>query len=81
MSTRTGVLMGFTAKENFAARVGFFLIALKKKLLNRVYIQGDHVDYINERFSFSIENVFVIVKYKEIIKMLIIFFFSHFVFY
>lgn len=37
--------------------------------MNRVYIKGDHVDYINERFSFSIENVFVIVKYKEIIKI------------
>lgn len=33
--------------------------------MNRVYIKGDHVDYINERFSFSIENVFVIVKYKK----------------
>lgn len=55
MSTRTGVLMGFTAKENFAARVGFFYKLLKKKkLLNRVYIKGNHVDYINERFSFSI---------------------------
>lgn len=38
--------------------------------MNRVYIKGDHVDYINERFSFSIENVFVIVKYAYYIFLL-----------
>lgn len=37
--------------------------------MNRVYIKGDYVDYMNECFFFFIENVFVIVKYKEIIKI------------
>lgn len=78
---KNGCPDGFYCEREFCCAGRFFFNHLKKEVLNRVYIKGDHVDYVNERFSFSIENVFVIVKYKEIIKMLIIFFFSHFVFY
>lgn len=56
MFTRMDVPMAFTAKENFAALVGFFFKSLKRSYLLELSIKAHYVDYINK-------NVFVNVKY------------------